>query len=176
MLLLRIKVCIIFLHFLSVSKAEDADETRLKNFVFSKYDAEVRPVLAKNDTVRVKFGISLHQIIEVDFRNQIVKSSVWFRQAWNNPFLRWNSSQFGGINALNVDPSKVWKPDLFLYNNVDDSDDGALDRFKTKIVVRSDGSVKGMAPKIVSSSCKFDVTYFPFDKQICRMKFGLMDL
>ncbi|XP_015765770.1 PREDICTED: neuronal acetylcholine receptor subunit alpha-10-like isoform X2 [Acropora digitifera] len=172
MLLLRIKLCIIFLHFLSVSKAEDADETRLKNFVFSKYDAEVRPVLAKNGTVRVEFGISLHQIIEVDFRNQIVKSSVWFRQAWYNPFLRWNSSQFGGINALNVDPSKVWKPDLFLYNNVDDSDDGALDRFKTKIVVRSDGRVKWMAPKIVSSSCKFDVTYFPFDKQHCELKFG----
>ena len=49
---------------------------------------------------------------------------------------------------------------------MDDSDDGALDRFKTKIVVRSDGSVKWMAPKIVSSSCKFDVTYFPFDKQV----------
>lgn len=140
--------------------------------MFSKYDAELRPVLDKGDTVRVEFGISLHQIIEVDFKNQIVKSSVWLRQAWHNPFLRWNSSEFGGIKALNVDPSKMWKPDIFLYNNVDDSDDGALDRFKTKIVVKSDGNVKWMAPKIVTSSCKFDVTYFPFDKQICRMKFG----
>lgn len=50
--------------------------------------------------------------------------------------------------------------------SVDDSDDGALDRFKTKVVVLSNGNIKWMAPKIVSSSCKFDVTYFPFDKQV----------
>ena len=49
---------------------------------------------------------------------------------------------------------------------MDDSDDGALDRFKTKVVVRSDGNLMWMSPKIVSSSCKFDVTYFPFDKQV----------
>lgn len=50
--------------------------------------------------------------------------------------------------------------------SVDDSDDGALDRFKTKIVVQSTGMIMWMAPKIVSSSCKFDVTYFPFDRQV----------
>ena len=49
---------------------------------------------------------------------------------------------------------------------MDDSDDGALDRFKTKVVIRSNGNIMWMAPKIVSSSCKFDVTYFPFDKQV----------
>lgn len=49
---------------------------------------------------------------------------------------------------------------------MDDSDDGALDRFKTKIVIHSNGNIQWMAPKIVSSSCKFDVTYFPFDKQV----------
>ncbi|XP_078356475.1 neuronal acetylcholine receptor subunit alpha-10-like, partial [Oculina patagonica] len=92
--------------------------------------------------------------------------------AWFNPYLKWNSSNFGGIKAINVHASKVWKPDIFLYNNVDDSDDGALDRFKTKVQITSDGKLNWMAPKIVQSSCKFDVTYFPFDKQICRMKFG----
>jgi len=177
---LSLSVNIVLVCLWAVSKAKesnfkgvaDDDEKRLLNFVFGKYDAELRPVRKKSDTVRVEFGISLHQIIEVDFKNQIVKSSVWIRQTWNNPFLKWNSSEFGGIKAINVDPSKVWKPDIFLYNNVDDSDDGALDRFKTKVVVLSNGKIKWMAPKIVTSSCKFDVTYFPFDKQVCRMKFG----
>lgn len=50
--------------------------------------------------------------------------------------------------------------------SVDDSDDGALDRFKTKVQITSDGNLNWMAPKIVQSSCKFDVTYFPFDKQV----------
>ena len=50
--------------------------------------------------------------------------------------------------------------------SVDDSDDGALDRFKTKVQIKSSGTLMWMAPKIVSSSCKFDVTYFPFDRQV----------
>jgi len=44
--------------------------------------------------------------------------------------------------------------------------DGALDRFHTKIVVDSDGWCKWLAPIIVSSSCKIDVKYFPFDEQV----------
>ena len=54
---------------------------------------------------------------------------------------------------------------LLLFS-VDDSDDGALDRFQTKVVVSSNGDIMWMAPKILSSSCKFDVTFFPFDKQV----------
>ena len=50
--------------------------------------------------------------------------------------------------------------------SVDDSDDGALDRFKTKVQIKSSGTLMWMAPNIVSSSCKFDVTYFPFDRQV----------
>ncbi|KAL9968564.1 hypothetical protein ACROYT_G020672 [Oculina patagonica] len=178
---LLLRFYIIFLSFRAVFSSKegepakgltDDDERRLLTFLFDKYDPELHPVFKKTDTVRVEFGISLHQIIEVDFKNQIVKSSVWIRQAWFNPYLKWNSSNFGGIKAINVHASKVWKPDIFLYNNVDDSDDGALDRFKTKVQITSDGKLNWMAPKIVQSSCKFDVTYFPFDKQICRMKFG----
>ena len=37
-------------------------------------------------------------------------------QEWHNPYLMWNGSNFGGINAINVDAKKVWKPDIFLYN------------------------------------------------------------
>jgi len=43
----------------------DDDEKRLLTFLFANYDPELHPVLKKTDTVQVKFGISLHQIIEV---------------------------------------------------------------------------------------------------------------
>ena len=43
----------------------DEDEKRLLNKLFSRYDPEIRPVFKKRDTVRVKFGVSLFQIIDV---------------------------------------------------------------------------------------------------------------
>ncbi|XP_031553793.1 neuronal acetylcholine receptor subunit alpha-7-like [Actinia tenebrosa] len=150
----------------------DDDEDRLLKRVFQRYNPELRPVIDKRDKIMVTFGISLHQIIDMHEKNQILKTSLWVRQKWHNPFLSWNSSEFGGIQEINVDQSKVWKPDIYLYNNADERVDGALDRFKTKIVVSSNGLCKWLAPIIISSSCKIDVKYFPFDKQACILKFG----
>jgi hypothetical protein len=39
-------------------------------------------------------------------------------------------------------------------------------------VVQHDGSVLWIPPAIYKSSCKIDITHFPFDKQSCLLKFG----
>ena len=39
-------------------------------------------------------------------------------------------------------------------------------------MVRYDGNIFWPVPTKLQSSCKVDVTYFPFDDQSCRMKFG----
>ena len=39
-------------------------------------------------------------------------------------------------------------------------------------MVSSDGNVFWPVPTKLQSSCKVDVTYFPFDEQTCYMKFG----
>ena len=41
---------------------------------------------------------------------------VHYLQKWRNEFLSWKPSEFGGIKTLNIDPTKVWVPDITLYN------------------------------------------------------------
>ena len=43
---------------------------------------------------------------------------------------------------------------------------------ETKPTIYSDGFVAWLSPFILQSSCKMDVTYFPFDDQHCPMEFG----
>ena len=39
-------------------------------------------------------------------------------------------------------------------------------------VITSEGGVMWMPPAIFRSTCPINITYFPFDIQICNMKFG----
>ena len=42
----------------------------------------------------------------------------------------------------------------------------------TNAVVSSDGQVFWAAPAIFKSSCSLVITFFPFDRQTCHLKFG----
>ena len=42
----------------------------------------------------------------------------------------------------------------------------------SKVAVEHNGHVRWMVPLIVNSACPVDVTYFPYDQQICEVKFG----
>ncbi|KAL9968569.1 hypothetical protein ACROYT_G020677 [Oculina patagonica] len=151
----------------------EGEEARLsRNLFHADYNPELRPVVNMTDKVTVKLGVSLHQIINVDEKNQLMQVSLWIRQTWFNPFLTWNQSDYGGMNQINVKPNKVWIPDIFLYNNADADQDGALDRFETKIVLSSNGRNMWLGPVLYTFSCKIDVNFFPFDEQFCSMKFG----
>lgn len=41
-----------------------------------------------------------------------------------------------------------------------------------RATIKSDGSVSYNFPTVLKSICRIDVTYFPFDTQVCRMTFG----
>jgi hypothetical protein len=44
--------------------------------------------------------------------------------------------------------------------------------YPTNVVVKSDGTCTYIPPGIFKSSCKVDITWFPFDDQDCAIKFG----
>ena len=63
----------------------------------------------------------------------------------------------------------MWKPDLLLYNSANENFDAT---FPTNIIVNYDGKISQIPPGIFKSTCKIDITWFPFDDQSCDMKFG----
>ena len=46
-------------------------EYRLTKYLMSNYDKSVRPVANALEPISVKFDVSLHQIIDVDEKNQV---------------------------------------------------------------------------------------------------------
>lgn len=58
---------------------------------------------------------------------------------------------------------------FFLFCSADEGFDGT---YPTNVVVRNNGSCLYVPPGIFKSTCKIDITWFPFDDQRCEMKFG----
>ncbi|KAM3617821.1 uncharacterized protein V6R79_011654 [Siganus canaliculatus] len=104
-----------------------------------------------------------------DEKNQMMTTNVWVKQEWNDYKLRWNPEEYENVTSIRIPSEIIWRPDIVLYNNADG--DFAVTHL-TKAHLFHDGRIKWMPPAIYKSSCSIDVTFFPFDQQSCKMKFG----
>lgn len=144
-------------------------EKRLLNHLLTNYNTLERPVANESEPLEVKFGLTLQQIIDVDEKNQLLITNLWLSLEWIDYNLRWNDSEFGNVKDLRITPNKLWKPDVLMYNSADEGFDGT---YHTSVVVKHGGSCLYVPPGIFKSTCKMDITWFPFDDQHCEMKFG----
>uniref|UniRef100_A0A4W5KIZ0 Cholinergic receptor, nicotinic, alpha 4b n=1 Tax=Hucho hucho TaxID=62062 RepID=A0A4W5KIZ0_9TELE len=139
-------------------------ERLLKN-LFAHYNMLSRPVANTSDVLLVHFGLSIAQLIDVINRTL----QLYSQQEWNDYKLRWNPEDYENVTSIRIPSEIIWRPDIVLYNNADG--DFAVTHL-TKAHLFHDGHIKWMPPAIYKSSCSIDVTFFPFDQQNCKMKFG----
>ena len=117
----------------------------------------------------------------------------WFGMKRNMEELQWVSVSYLDRNLpyqsqdIRVPPFKMWKPDILLYNSANENFDAT---FPTNIIVTNSGICSQIPPGIFKSTCRIDITWFPFDdqvgqdsyfldispyitnKQTCELKFG----
>lgn len=142
---------------------------KLMKDLFANYSNALRPVEDMDKSMNVTLQITLSQIIDMDERNQILMAYLWIRQVWFDAYLRWNKDDYDGLDTIRIPGSYVWRPDIVLYNSADDQFTGSME---TNVVIRYDGQIMWDSPAITKSSCKVDVSFFPFDGQQCRLTFG----
>ena len=58
--------------------------------LIGRYQIYERPVQNENRPVELQFNISLQQIIDLDERNQLLKSNMWPTYHWFDENLVWN--------------------------------------------------------------------------------------
>ncbi|XP_066476810.1 neuronal acetylcholine receptor subunit alpha-10 [Tiliqua scincoides] len=142
---------------------------KLFNDLFVNYSSALRPAEDTDRVLNVTLQVTLSQIIDMDERNQILTAYLWIRQVWVDAYLGWDKEAYDGIDTIRIPSTYVWRPDIVLYNNADDQFTGSME---TNVVIRHDGQIMWDSPAITKSSCKVDVSYFPFDGQQCRLTFG----
>eukprot|EP00095_Tigriopus_kingsejongensis_P005542 snap_masked-scaffold131_size323982-processed-gene-0.6 protein:Tk05542 transcript:snap_masked-scaffold131_size323982-processed-gene-0.6-mRNA-1 annotation:"truncated nicotinic acetylcholine receptor subunit a6" len=140
----------------------------LKCFLGNQYTVEERPVVNESDVLELEFGLELQQIIDVNERDQVIRSNMWLNLRWKDYALMWEPKEYGGVYDVRLPPDKIWTPDILLTNSASQVFNPT---YPTNIVVSHTGECNFIPPGIFQSTCKINILWFPFDDQECIFKF-----
>ncbi|XP_052085272.1 neuronal acetylcholine receptor subunit alpha-10-like [Mytilus californianus] len=144
-------------------------EHKLMIKLMKGYEKSIRPVMNSSEAVDIKLGLALTQILDLDEKNQVLTTNVWMEVEWYDQKLHWSSQDYEGMKSIRLPCDRLWLPDVVLYNSVDDYTSG----YMPSLAMVFDSSRVFWGPVVrFRSSCKIDITYFPFDDQMCKLKLG----
>nr|KAF6477680.1 hypothetical protein HJG59_006547 [Molossus molossus] len=123
--------------------------------VFKQTD--FRPVTNDSIPTQVNISFTLSAILEA---------------TWNNPFISWDPEECGHINKLTVTTENLWLPDIFIVESWVSSMDVDQTLEGLSAYVTNDGHIMYSKPVQVTSICRLDIFYFPFDQQNCTLTFS----
>ncbi|XP_077982686.1 neuronal acetylcholine receptor subunit alpha-3-like isoform X2 [Glandiceps talaboti] len=168
---LAVSVTVTCTLFLTRGVVSVSDEKKLHDQLFyqSGYDKFTRPVRNYTDTIEVEFTLSLSQILDVDEKNQILRTSCWLEQIWYDYQLEWNPVDYSDITVVVIPYDWVWRPDIVLDNSANGEYQIPPPQY---ITVQYDGLVYYSPPAIFMTPCTMNIEYFPMDIQTCKIAFG----
>ncbi|CAH8646170.1 unnamed protein product, partial [Schistosoma intercalatum] len=151
------------------TKSVEKDLIRMLLNRYEQFGIIGRPVNDSKIKVDVRYGLQLFQILDLDENKQILRTNCWCMHKWTDSLLRWNESEYGNIKTVRIFPSQIWTPDIKLYNFADER----LREYRdARVVVSSNGETLWLPQALFKSTCEVEITYFPFDTQICMLEFG----
>ncbi|VDK68319.1 unnamed protein product [Litomosoides sigmodontis] len=160
---------VLLLLYLTTAVITSSPEQRLRNDLMHNYNPLERPVERSEDPVVVTLGVIFQQIIDLNEREEKLEVNAWLKLTWRDMKLRWDPLEYENVTDLRHTAGAIWQPDILLYNSVDSAFDST---FKVNSISYNDGSITWIPPGIFKISCKIDIYWFPFDEQICFLKFG----
>ncbi|XP_042894280.1 neuronal acetylcholine receptor subunit alpha-6-like [Penaeus japonicus] len=141
-------------------------EERLRKNLFSDYDRNVRP----SNTTMIAFNGPTIRDVHLDDTTNAIEMFCWLRFQWQDDRLKWNASEYEGVETLSVPVELLWTPDVAIFNahSIDDMKD--IDN--QPMVVTSSGSVLWIPPARLRSTCGADLKLWPHDTHVCNITIG----
>nr|QQY02490.1 acetylcholine-gated chlorid channel-1 [Cryptocotyle lingua] len=153
------------------TKVKSVEKSLIRMLVnrYEQFGVVGRPVNDSKIQVVVAYGLQLFQILDLDENKQILRTNCWSMYQWHDSLLTWNHSEYGDVRSVRIFPSYLWTPDIKLYNFADER---LKEHREARVVIQHDGSVLWIPQALFKSTCEVEITFFPFDTQICMLEFG----
>ncbi|XP_061608039.1 5-hydroxytryptamine receptor 3A isoform X6 [Phyllopteryx taeniolatus] len=151
----------------STGRFANATLVRLSEFLSAGYKKGVRPVKDWRTSTLVAIDLMVYSILNVDEKNQVLTTYVWYRQSWTDEFLVWNPDDFDEVKQVSIPTANVWVPDILINEFVDVGKSPDI----PYVYVTHDGLVRNYKPIQVVTACTLNIYNFPFDVQKCSLTF-----
>ena len=147
-----------------LSVCSPSPEYRLHEQLFANYNVNVRPVMNPNNSIDLKLNMYLLTIDSIDMKKRTALVSMFLDLRWNDEFLAWNTSAFGGVTVIHVNPKQIWLPDLAIGNDLGTNYILNYDH-SGRAKVSSDGNVHVVPPVQLEIGMDVHISKYPFDQQ-----------
>ncbi|XP_071834774.1 uncharacterized protein [Apostichopus japonicus] len=134
------------------------------------YSSRERPVLNASDTLEVTLCVFLNAMLHLNQKDQTIKTATWVAFKWTDPRLTWDPKDFDGQDLIVLHHDEVWLPVVHLGNGLETVT--VINPSHGRVVLASTGEIYLGSAFIQSSYCPIRIKYFPFDSQVCQLKFN----
>ena len=147
------------------------DIQNLQTALLDGYNRDIRPVEDQSQPVFVNITFDLISIQEFDEVSETFTVVGLMNLVWVDLRMRWDPSLYNNTHSVNIRKEFVWIPDLILttakerVKPLGDRQDWMMIRYFY------DGTAFVSPGDVFQSTCKVDVTFYPFDVQSCEMSF-----
>lgn len=149
-------------------KAKSKD-LEIMNFILNSYEKTVKP----NSITLLDINLFLRQIISLDEKNQIMTSSIYVSQKWNDERLSWeNNTLYNDTDKILISAKNIWVPDMTILNSADGDGFLKITDSNLAIVTSKEEIYLILNANQLKTRCKINVRKFPFDTQKCPIAVG----
>uniref|UniRef100_A0A672SB88 5-hydroxytryptamine receptor 3A n=1 Tax=Sinocyclocheilus grahami TaxID=75366 RepID=A0A672SB88_SINGR len=145
----------------------NATLVRLNEFLSAGYKKGVRPVRDWRQSTTVAIDLMVYAILNVDEKNQVLTTYVWYRQQWTDEFLAWDPEEFDDVKQISIPTANIWVPDILINEFVDVGKSPEI----PYVYVGHTGLVRNYKPIQVVTACSLNIYNFPYDVQKCSLTF-----
>merc|ERR1712215_63538 len=180
--LIMLTASLSFLLILHLGCAENENAaSRLHDDLFDDraYNKEVIPLPSSGGPLNMELGLSLTRLyVDSDSWDTIglLTATGWLRMRWTDFRLAWDPKDYAGTELIWVTSSKIWTPDIELYNSMDFTSNSyhqTMIRNNFKAIIYHNGTVLHIPGTEIQAICdEFDPTLPDNSAQKCNIKLG----
>lgn len=132
------------------SEGYEVPEESVMEELFYEYNNEARPASVRQPVVKVSHQLTLTRIISL--REELLVIDTWQVISWKDPRLVWDRSYYDDVETINVDPSKIWKPDIVNFHNA--GGNSGLIYENLPLTVKYNGEIVYVPPTRLTTQCQ----------------------